>query len=405
MPEQALTDAPEYDRRTLSRWRIAVTAAFLLGGTAIASWGPRLPALRTDLDVDTGGLGLLLAGVTVGSVAGLGAATPLLGRLGARRAVPTAVVAMAAAVALVGIGASVLHSVPVVAVAFVLAGLAIGSLDVMINVEGSAVEQAMGRTVMPLMHAAWSAGVAVGSGIGAGCAALGWSPAVQFSGLAVLLVLAAGAVGRWIPSRETSPSMAKQPVPQRVREWARGWTDPRLLLIGLVMLGVNLGEGSANSWLTLSAQDGHGLSPATAALFFTVFAATEMTARIVGGPLVDRIGRVATIRLTTALGVAGVAAFVLVDHPAGVLAGVVLWAVGVSMGFPLGMSAAAASGPNPAARVAVVASLGYFSNLAGPPAVGFVAQVTGLLPALWVIAALLTVAFLVAPALGQSSKR
>ena len=50
-----------------------------------------------------------------------------------------------------------------------------------------------------------------------------------------------------------------------------------------------------------------------------------------------------------------------------VLLGVLLWAVGVSMGFPLGMSAAAESGPDPAARISVVASIGYFANLAGPP--------------------------------------
>jgi predicted MFS family arabinose efflux permease len=76
-----------------------------------------------------------------------------------------------------------------------------------------------------------------------------------------------------------------------------------------------------------------------------------------------------------------------------VLAGVLLWAVGVSMGFPLGMSAAADSGPDPAARVSVVASIGYFANLAGPPAIGLLAESAGLLHALWLIAALFLAAF------------
>ena len=70
-----------------------------------------------------------------------------------------------------------------------------------------------------------------------------------------------------------------------------------------------------------------------------------------------------------------------------------LWAVGVSMGFPLGMSAAAESGPDPAARVSVVASIGYFANLAGPPAIGALAQSVGLLNALWLIVALFLAAF------------
>jgi cyanate permease len=84
-----------------------------------------------------------------------------------------------------------------------------------------------------------------------------------------------------------------------------------------------------------------------------------------------------------------------------VLAGVLLWAVGVSMGFPLGMSAAAESGPDPAARVSVVASIGYFANLAGPPAIGVLAQSAGLLDALWLVVALFLAAFAAAGSFGS----
>jgi MFS family permease len=130
-----------------------------------------------------------------------------------------------------------------------------------------------------------------------------------------------------------------------------------------------------------------------AALFFTAFAAGEALTRIFGGPVVDRLGRVRTVRVTTALGVVGMVAFIEAGNRWIVLAGVLLWAVGVSMGFPLGMSAAAESGPDPAARVTVVASVGYFANLAGPPVIGVLAQSVGLLPALWLIVALFGTAF------------
>jgi cyanate permease len=84
-----------------------------------------------------------------------------------------------------------------------------------------------------------------------------------------------------------------------------------------------------------------------------------------------------------------------------VLVGVLFWAVGVSMGFPLGMSAAAESGPDPAARVSVVASIGYFASLAGPPAIGLLAEAAGLLNALWLVVALFLAAFAVAGSLRQ----
>jgi MFS family permease len=378
---------------SISRWRNAITVSFGLGGIALSTWGPRLPALKADLQLDTGGLGVLLAGVTVGSVAGLLCAAPVITRFGARRAIPAVIVLVAATIALIGLGAA-LPSVPVVGVGFVVAGFCIGSLDVMINIDGAAAEEAAGRTLMPLMHAAWSGGAAVGSGIGAACAALDVSPSKQFLGEAVLIATAAAFVARNLPDGVRAGQEAPQgPASQRLRTWLRGWTDVRLLMIGVVMLGAELGEGSANNWLTLAAEDGHGLAPALAALFFTVFAVSEMLTRIAGGPLVDRFGRVATTRATIALGVVGVVLFILVDNPVVVLVGVLLWAVGVSMGFPLGMTAAAQSGPNPAARVSVVAAIGYFANLAGPPGVGFLAQSTGLLPALWLIAVLMLVAF------------
>ena len=381
------------ERPGLARWRWAVTAAFGLGGIAITAWGPRLPAITASLGTGTATIGLLLAGVTVGAILGLLASTPVLHRLGSRRSIAGALLLIAAAIAVMGL-ALVLSSVPLVATAFVIVGLGIGILDVLINVEGAAVEQAANRTLMPMMHAAWSIGVAAGSGIGAACAALGVSPAAQLIAEAVLIAAAALVTAAGIPggSREQAGEPPRDRG-ARLRQWLRGWLDWRLLLIGVVMLGVELGEGSANNWLTLAVRNDHGQTAAVAALFFTAFAADEALARIFGGPVVDRLGRVRTIRVTTALGILGVVLFIQAGNLWIVLAGVLLWAIGVSMGFPLGMSAAAESGPDPAARVSVVASIGYFANLAGPPAIGVLAQSVGLLNSLWLIVALFFAAF------------
>jgi MFS family permease len=390
-----------------ARWRWAVTGAFGLGGITISAWGPRLPAIKTQLGVGTGTIGLLLAGVTVGAILGLLGSTPVLHRLGGRRAIAAALLLITAAMTLMGIALTA-RSLPLTAVAFVTAGTGIGTLDVLINVEGAAVEQAAGRTLMPMMHAAWSIGAAAGSGIGAACAALSVSPAAQLIGEAVAVAVAAGVVAAGIPRGRRAPVAAPAADRRdRLRQWLRGWLDWRLLLIGVVMLGVELGEGSANSWLTLAVRSDHGQSAAVAALFFTAFAASEATTRIFAGPLVDRLGRARTIRLTTALGIAGIIVFILAGNPWLVLLGVVLWAIGVSMGFPLGMSAAAESGPDPAARISVVASIGYFANLAGPPAIGALAQSAGLLSALWLIAALFVAAFAAAGAfrLGPAAGR
>ena len=377
-------------------------AAFAIGGITTAAWGPRLPAIKSQLDLGTATIGLLLAGVTVGGIVGLLLSNSILHRLGSRRAVSGAIVVIATAMGLLGT-ALVLGSIPLLTVGFLVVGVAIGTLDVLINVEGSAIERRAGRTLMPRMHGAWSVGAAVGSGIGAACAALGITPAEQFLGEAVAIVLAAVLVAPGVP-RADGPATHEASVTERgakVRQWLRGWLDWRLLLIGVVMLGVELGEGSANSWLTLAVREDHGQSAAVAALFFTVFAAGEAVSRVFGGPVVDRLGRVGAIRATTTLGVVGMILFIQSNNLFVVLLGTIFWSVGVSMGFPLGMSAAAESGPDPAARVSVVGSIGYFAGLAGPPVIGALAESAGLLHALWLVAALFVAAFAVAGSLGR----
>lgn len=166
------------DAHALRRWRNAVILAFGVGGVTVASWGPRLPAVQSDLGADTAMIGVILGCITVGSICGLVASTPLLHWLQSRRSLGGAILVVAAAMALMGVSVE-LGSIPLVIAAFGIVGFGIGVLDVLINVEGSAVEGQAKRTSMPLMHGAWSVGAAVGAGLGAVCAAIGIAPAAQ----------------------------------------------------------------------------------------------------------------------------------------------------------------------------------------------------------------------------------
>jgi cyanate permease len=76
----------------------------------------------------------------------------------------------------------------------------------------------------------------------------------------------------------------------------------------------------------------------------------------------------------------------------------VLWGLGASLGFPVGMSAGADDPARSAARVAVVSSIGYVAFLAGPPVVGLLADAVGLLEALTVVAVAAAVGMSVATA-------
>jgi cyanate permease len=80
-------------------------------------------------------------------------------------------------------------------------------------------------------------------------------------------------------------------------------------------------------------------------------------------------------------------------------AGALLWGIGVSLGFPVGMSAGADDPARAPARVSVIASIGYCAFLGGPPLIGFLGQHVTVLRALVAVAVLLAVAISLAGAL------
>jgi MFS family permease len=383
---------PERARR---RWLLAILGAFALGGFTLSSWAARLPSIRAGLELSDAELGFVLLATTAGSGVGLLASRLLLGGGGARRSLTVAALAMAVGVGVVGVGVA-LGSITVLLAGFAVAGAGVGATDVLINIDGAVIERLARRTLMPLMHAAWPAGAVVGAGVGAACAALGVTVEAQLIGQAVVIAAAGLVLVRAVPAGSRGTRRARRRRGEvRVRRAPR--IDARLLAIGVVMLAAEFGEGAANGWISVAVRDAMGRPEAFAAAAIGVYAAAQVVVRVAAGPLVDRFGRAAMIRWTSALGMAGVALFILDLGTVPLVIGVVLWSVGVSMGFPLGMSAAA-EGDDPTARVTVVASVGYVASFVGPPLTGLLAQGFGLLPALWPVAVLFLVGALLAPA-------
>ncbi len=179
----------------------------------------------------------------------------------------------------------------------------------------------------------------------------------------------------------------------------------RLLLIGVVMLGMSFAEGGANDWLALAVVDGHGYDATIGAAVFTVFTVAITGARVLGGPLIDRFGRVLMLQAMAAIGVVGLTLFIFASEPWMLIVGTALWGIGCSMGFPVGMSAAADVPDRrlAAARVSAVAIIGYCAFLVGPPFLGFLGEHFGILNALLVILGLMVLAGIAAPAAREQS--
>ena len=173
--------------------------------------------------------------------------------------------------------------------------------------------------------------------------------------------------------------------------------SPRTLLIGLMVLALAMTEGTANDWLAVALIDGYDVSRAVGVLGFGLFVSAMTAGRIVGPVLLDRYGRVKVLLGTMVAAAVGIVLIVYGGSPALVVVGILLWGLGASLGFPVGMSAAADDPVHAAARVSVVASIAYTAFLVGPPFLGFLADHVGTLHALLFISVLLVPSALVVP--------
>ena len=377
-----------------TRARDAVMVSFLLNGFGFASWVSRIPEARQELGLSNGALGLLLLAISTGSVLSLPSTGALINRWGASAVVRAGVVFDAVGLALAGFGPALLGSVALTAVGLFAYGLGVGVWDVGMNVEGAAVERRLGRTIMPRFHAGFSLGTVLGALLGAATTAIGVPMVAHLAAVAAVML----GVGWWSAGRFLPDDVHDHSEEQRGRTAWTAWREPRTLLIGLMVFALAMTEGTANDWLAVALIDGYDVSRPVGVLGFGIFVTAMTAGRIVGPVVLDRYGRVPVLLGTMLAAGLGVVLIVFGAHPVVVVGGIVLWGVGASLGFPVGMSAASDDPAHAAARVSVVASIAYTAFLAGPPFLGFLADHVGTLHALLVISVLLLPSALVVTA-------
>jgi MFS family permease len=376
--------------------RNALFALFLLPGLAWSSWITRTPDVRDQLSASTAEMGLILFGLSVGSILGVLASGTLTARLGTRPVIGLGVSLVVTSMFTVGIGT--MAALPVlVAVGLFIFGAGMGSAEIAMNIDGAEVERLLGTSLLPALHGFFSLGTVIGSVFGIFSTAIDfpvlWHLAI-IGGIALTVVLN---FLRVLPAR-TGQSVVATAATVPVRR-ARMWTDRRLLLIGVIILAMAMAEGSANDWLPLLMVDGHGFDATSGSVIFTAFAVSMTVGRFCGGWFLDRFGPAKVVRVCVLLAGLGLALVIFADNQLVAGAAVVLWGLGASLGFPVTISAAGESGPDSAARVSLVATIGYVAFLVGPPLLGFIGETNGLRTAMIVVLGLVVVAVFLTPAL------
>jgi predicted MFS family arabinose efflux permease len=361
----------------------STATVFVLAGVPIASLLSRVPQIRDALHLNPRSLGLLLLMTAVGSLVSLPLSGSVVHRIGAARTVSVMAVVTPVGLAVVAVGTEV-GPVMVGAGLFIF-GFGAGQWDVAQNVEGAAVEQRLGRSVMSRFHAAFSLGTVGGALVGAAMNALDIDPLPHLLFVAIVVGIVGQVATRgFLPAGEDADAEAHD-----VRSPWEAWREPRTLLIGVFVLCMAFAEGTGNDWLGVAAIDGYHTSDALGSFAYVAFVAAMTAGRWFGPAVLDRYGRVPVMQGGALMAMVGVLVVVFGPTLGTALVGIVVWGLGVALGFPTGMSAAADDPRYSAGRVSAVASIGYAAFLAGPSLIGVIGNDTGVLRALTLTAGVL----------------
>ncbi len=149
-------------RKALQRRLWALFMFFFIPGLLMASWATRTPAIRDILSVSTAEMGIVLFGLSIGSMSGILCSAWLVKRFGTRAVIRTTM--CCGVIGMIVLSAALWFASPVLfALGLTVFGGSFGSAEVAINVEGAAVEREMNKTVLPMMHGFYSLGSIAGA--------------------------------------------------------------------------------------------------------------------------------------------------------------------------------------------------------------------------------------------------
>ncbi|MGW6496364.1 MFS transporter [Nonomuraea angiospora] len=307
---------------------IAVCAAWAVFW---GSWSALLPAVKLELGISAGDLGLALSAVPVGALP----AMALTGRL-ARGRERTALLVTTALFGLSVAGIGLVDTPWQLALSLLLVGATSGALDIALNLATGRAERETGRRLFQSVHAAFPVVVIAASPATGLARSLGLSVGTVLVVIA-LIVIATSLTVLALPAGEGTSA-------------ASGGPDRRTLWGAAVVLGalaacVLVIENSVEQWSVLLLEEHRGAAP----LVSSAAPSAYMAALTAGRLVVQALPRVPLRALYLVAGVGGGAGIVLAGLGGTVLASMAGFAVtGLALGplVPALLSRAAADDPS-----------------------------------------------------------
>lgn len=355
--------------------RLATRLAFLAAGCGMGCWSPLVPYAQARLGIGEAETGLLLLCLGIGSIV----AMPLTGALASRLGSKPVIVASGIGVAAVLPVLAFAGSIGLLALALLLFGAALGTLDVAMNVHAIEVEAASDKPLMSGFHALFSLGGFAGSAGSTFLLSAGVAPfPTAFCGAIVTLLAILVAWPRLLRTLQPAQS--------------RAFVVPRgiVLLLAALAAVTFLMEGAMLDWGALLITQAGFVSVAQGGLGYMLFSIAMTIGRFSGDRIVARAGEFRVLFWGGLATVAGFAVLLAAPIAAVAMAGFLLIGFGASNIVPVLFSQTGRQTAMPTGlAVAALTTTGYLGVLLGPALIGFIAHAIGLRGAFLLLAGLM----------------
>ncbi len=280
-------------------------AVFFIAGMLYASWGVHVPTVRDKFQLSPGSLSIALLAVAVGSIVAMLTNGPWIGRVGTRRACLAGGIGMTICAALILVAPFYWLLLVVLA----LFGFSMATLDVAMNAEASAVEEALERPIMSSLHGMFSVGGMAGAAAGGAMLAHGMPPAAHLALASVVslivLLVSMPAVLPHVPHVDDVHGG---------RSSSNRWRSKALWALGSLALIALIAEGAMYDWATVYMRDVVLATPALSSAAYAAFTGGMAAGRFGGDVVRARFGAPQLIFASAALAFIGMVAALLLPN-------------------------------------------------------------------------------------------
>lgn len=391
----------KHSKKELLWGRIAAKTVYFMLGVGSGTFAANIPRIKENLHLSPGALGLALLCCSLGGFVAMQFAAPLIKRFGLRLLI--AVLAPVFPLVLILIGLA--NDFVTLAFAFALFGGVTSIAGIAINAHAIDIEKAYAKTIMSSFHALFSVGGLAGASIGGILASHAFSVpmsltfvALGLSLLGALLITKLFDVMKYDFAEDHE--VIEKPHKHHKSQWWR-----QVLLIGSLIFVCYLSEGAIADWSAIYMKSAHGVDPFMAVLAYMIFNGCMTIGRLTGDLVIRRIGAHPTLIAGGMMGVFGLSLGLLSPSITFALVGFGIIGLGLSVLVPILISMAGSlPGGDRNVAIARVSTCGSIGLMAGPAAIGFVADGYSLLAAMLIPVALLAGLSIVAMLMHKSAR-